>query len=373
MKVVFLANSWFTIANFRLELINELSELGAEVTVIGPSDNDHKLEQHGLSILSSNIRKIHINRSSINIFKEAYSILMIYNAIKDEKPDILLNYTIKPMIYGSLMARMLGIGQIYSTVTGVGYLFSGAGALIGLLRLFILPFLRLAISFNSAVFFQNKDDLNLFKSLSILSNTNYQLVNGSGVNLDKFKQVADVDPEYDFLMVGRLLKSKGVQEFIEASAMLRRKYPNAKIALAGSVDKSKDSISDEELLKLIDMGDIIYLGHVPNVFSILVKAKVFVLPSYREGTPRSTLEAMAVGLPIITTDVPGCRETVEQGKNGLLVVAKSALKLFEAMEALLYNDDLIERMGQRSRSICEERFDVKSVNKKVIDTIMKGE
>ena len=145
MKVVFLANSWFTIANFRLELINELSELGAEVTVIGPSDNDHKLEQHGLSILSSNIRKIHINRSSINIFKEAYSILMIYNAIKDEKPDILLNYTIKPMIYGSLMARMLGIGQIYSTVTGVGYLFSGAGALIGLLRLFILPFLRLAI------------------------------------------------------------------------------------------------------------------------------------------------------------------------------------------------------------------------------------
>ena len=164
-----------------------------------------------------------------------------------------------------------------------------------------------------------------------------------------------------------------MQEFIEASAMLRRKYPNAKIALAGSVDKSKDSISDEELLKLIDMGDIIYLGHVPNVFSILVKAKVFVLPSYREGTPRSTLEAMAVGLPIITTDVPGCRETVEQGKNGLLVVAKSALKLFEAMEALLYNDDLIERMGQRSRSICEERFDVKSVNKKVIDTIMKGE
>jgi glycosyltransferase involved in cell wall biosynthesis len=213
------------------------------------------------------------------------------------------------------------------------------------------------------VFFQNADDRNLFFEDGILGrDSSTFVVNGSGVDLNEYPYSPITEKRPAFLMIARLLGDKGVREYVRAARLIRARNPDARFALAGWLDDNPDSIRQVELDKWLESGHVEYLGRLEDVRGAISESSVYVLPSYREGTPRTVLEAMAMGRPIITTDGPGCRETVRHGENGFLVPVKSVSALVEAMQRFIDNPELAAEMGKRSREIAEERYDVHKVN-----------
>jgi glycosyltransferase involved in cell wall biosynthesis len=213
------------------------------------------------------------------------------------------------------------------------------------------------------VFFQNPDDQQVFRARGILSpNSSSVVVNGSGVDLDKFVFISPLKVKPVFLLIARLIGDKGIREFVQAAQLIQRSYPDCRFLLVGGLDSNPDAISQIELDDWIHNGMVEYLGRLDDVRPAIARASVYVLPSYREGTPRSVLEAMAMGRAIITTDAPGCRETVIDGENGFLVPVKSVDALVDAMTRFIEDPDLAVRMGKRSREIAEEKYDVHKVN-----------
>ena len=214
------------------------------------------------------------------------------------------------------------------------------------------------------VFFQNPDDETLFQNLGIIKTSDQKsvVVNGSGVDLKKFN-IASFPKKIQFLLIARLLGDKGVREYFKAAKAVRKNHPDIKFGLVGWIDNHPDAISKKELDESIDAGDIFFYGRMDDVKPAISESSVYVLPSYREGTPRTVLEAMAMGRPIITTDAPGCKETVKDGINGYIVKVKSSQALVEAMLCFIEQPELIESMGNSSRKIAEEKYDVDKVNK----------
>ena len=229
---------------------------------------------------------------------------------------------------------------------------------------------KLALSRCSKIFFQNKDDLNLFYELNIISkNKPVSIINGSGINLIKYsyEPIIDIPDKVNFLMISRVLKDKGIHEYIKAASIISNRFSNIKFTLVGSLDPNPTGIKSYEIKKLEREGIIEWIEEVDDVRNLISESHIYVLPSYREGTPRTVLEAMSIGRAIITTDTPGCRETVIDGDNGFLVRPKSYKDLINSMEKFILNKDLIKIMGKRSREIAEIKYDVDDINEKIIN------
>ena len=291
------------------------------------------------------------------------SFFLLLKLIKEVRSAYVLTYTIKPVIYGSIAAWVLGVPQRYALVTGLGYAFTGdAKGLRRVLRYIVQRLYRLALSRTGKVFFQNPDDETLFREKKILSPAIPScIVNGSGVDISKYS-VCPLPEQPVFLMIARLLGDKGVREYAQAAVVVKRVYPEARFLLVGWIDNNPDAITEQELDKWISEGAVEFLGKLSDVRIAIQHSSVYVLPSYREGTPRTVLEAMAMGRAVITTNAPGCRETVINGDNGYLVPVRDVQALAAAMVTAIESPDDRARMGGRSRAIAEEKYDVHKVN-----------
>lgn len=351
--------------SFRGDFIAALVKRGHRVIAVAPSIPASV--RTALEGIGSETRQIEITNTSLNPLTTIGTLSQIRGLIRECKPDVLMAYTIKPVILAAIAGRAERVEKVISLITGVGYAFtSGREMKRRMSRLIATILYRVALSWSDEIIFQNKDDRALFRRLRIVSKKRIsRLVNGSGINLVKFTP-AEMPAGVSFLMIARLLKDKGIREFAAAAARLKNEYPDVPIVLVGRLDPSPDSVSQRELGQILDSG-IEYKGELADVRPAIANCSVFVLPSYREGTPRSVLEAMAMGRAIITTDAPGCRETVRPADNGYLVPPRDADALYEAMLRFVTNPTLAAKMGKISREIAENKYDVRRVNAKLIE------
>ncbi len=363
-KIVIISHYSPSLINFRGDLIRAMVELGHEVICLGPEAG---FEQP-LQELGADYRQIPLHRTGLNPLKDVKTLFSLRKVLKEIKPDIVFSYTVKPIIYGSIAAHVAGVRRMYALISGLGYVFIRQTFKQRLLTQIVAFLYRRGLKYNQVVFFQNPDDLHLFVSNGIVPTTvKPVLVNGSGVNIEKFAFAPPKLSPVTFLLIARLIKDKGILEYVESARLLKQKYPDARFQLLGPLDINPAAITQEQLEQWTKEGIIEYLGKTNDVRPYIADASVFVLPSfYREGTPRSVLEAMSMGRPIITTDAPGCRETVIDGRNGFLVPVKDVDTLKSAMEKFILNPDLIVQMGEQSRIIAEEKYDVRKVNRAIL-------
>lgn len=361
MKFILISPKNRTVYNFRGDLIKEIQSKGYEVIVTGP--NREGLEE--IEKLGVRFEQIELEKTGINILSDIKYIFKLWKLFKKEKPDVTLGYTIKPVIYGSIAAKLAGVKNINSMITGVGYVFTAETCKAKVIRLIVSILYRISFACSDGVIFQNPDDRKEFLDRGLLKEEKTRLVNGSGVNMERYK-ATEFPEDLTFFMLSRVLFSKGIREYLESAKTVKLQYPKTRFMLLGAVENMQDSMKNEDLKPYIDSGIIDYFGETDDVAKYYKQSTIYVLPSYREGTPRTVLEAMAMGRPIITTDAPGCRETVINGKNGFLVPVANVEALTEKMIWFINNTDKVSEMGDESKNLCKEKFDVKKVNKQML-------
>ena len=363
MKIIFVSPKNRTVYNFRGDLIKEIVALGHEVIVTGPNNIDvDKIEALGARFV-----EIPMEKTGVNAKSDLKYIFALKKLFKNEKPDITFGYTIKPVVYGAIAAKMAKVQNRYSMVEGLGYIFTANTRKARILRPIVKTLYRIGFMCAKKVIFINPDDRKDFLKMKLLKETKCRLVNGAGVNLEHFKP-EPLPQEPVFFMLSRALISKGVRVYLEATEIIRKKYPDVRMMLLGEIDESmQDSLKKEEVQKYVDMGTVEYFPEHPDVRLFYKQCSVYVLPSYREGVPRTTMEAMAMGRPVITTDAPGCRETVADGETGFFVPTGDSKALADAMEKFIKNPSLIATMGEASYNFCKEKFDVRKINKDMMN------
>ncbi|MBN1958140.1 MAG: glycosyltransferase family 4 protein [Desulfuromonadales bacterium] len=364
IKFLLVAGYPDSLLNFRGQLIDRLVAAGLTVHVAAPDLREGKIRSL-LEAKGAVVHNLPLQRVGLNPAKDSISLMRLWRMMRSIDPDYFLGYTIKPVIYGSLAAFAARISHRYALITGLGYAFTGTEkkGVRRFIRSLVQHLYAVALKRAHKVFFQNPDDQALFRALKILKpGVVSRVVNGSGVDVGSFAVVPFPSAPIRFLLIARLLGDKGVREYVEAARQIRVFNSSVRFHLVGWIDENPDSVTQQELDNWIDEGVVEFDGKLSDVRPALAKCSVYVLPSYREGTPRTVLEAMAMGRPVITTDAPGCRETVIDGDNGFLVPVKSVDGLVEAMEKFISQPDLIEQMGKRSRVIAEEKYDVHKVN-----------
>lgn len=369
MKIIIFASYARSLINFRGPLIRAMLERGHTVVACAP-ENDPEVRER-LAEWGVAYHSIPLDRNRINPLYDLSTLLAVRSFLARAQPDLLLSYTMKPVVYGSLAARSLGIRSA-SMITGLGSTFSDGAVSIRqrLLRFFLERLLRISLHSNQVVFFQNADDVSYFTELGLVRSEQAVLVDGSGVDLDYFTPSEPAEKPPVFLLMARLIREKGIVEYVEAARRLKRLYPHAIFRLLGSFEDGPNAISPDKVAAWSDEGVIEYMGSVADVRPYLEKCTAVVLPSYyREGIPRSLLEALAVGRPVITTNMPGCRETVIEGENGFLVPPKDPDALAKAMEVLIQNPHLIQKFCRRSRELAEARFDANKVNHRILQSL----
>lgn len=364
-KPVFLLVASFpdSLIKFRGPLIEALLTAGCEVHVAVPGLDPGSGIAERLITLNVQVHDIPLQRTGMNPIKDLSALFALRTLMRKIGADCVLGYTIKPVIYGSLAAWLAGVTNRFALITGLGYAFTGeARGLRRVLRTLIQQLYRFSLSRNRLVFFQNPDDEALFRALSLLKPAipSY-VVNGSGVDVAEYT-VAGLPETPSFLLIARLLGDKGVREYAQAAALVKARFPEITFRLVGWIDDNPDAISQAELDAWVSAGTIEFLGKLSDVRPALVESSVYVLPSYREGTPRTVLEAMAMGRAVITTDAPGCRETVVNGDNGYLVPVQDVPALAASMTKLIESPDRVAAMGARSRQMAENKYDVHKVN-----------
>lgn len=367
-----------SLVHFRGDMIKKMLSEGHKVFAMAP-ETDLEGEKDALMTHSVSDKlqaigvpyfPIPLNRTGVNPLRDLYSLVYLIWKIHELKPEVVLSYTMKPAIYGSVAARIAGVRNTFSMITGLGYVFMGVTWRQKMLCKIVSFLYRIALGFNQKVYFMNPDDLELFVKRKILSGTEKAvLINGSGVNVDHFYLAEPRTDKVVFLIIARLLWDKGVREYVDAARIVKKKYPTACWKIVGPYDNNPSAVSRSDILRWQQEEIIEYMGATEDVRSYIAESSVYVLPSYREGTPRSVLEAMSMGRPVITTDAPGCRETVVDTVNGFLVPVKDSESLAKAMEKFIQNKDLIVTMGAKSREIAEERYDVNKVNLSILQTL----
>uniref|UniRef100_UPI0025E396F7 sugar transferase n=1 Tax=Deinococcus sp. TaxID=47478 RepID=UPI0025E396F7 len=308
---------------------------------------------------------ISLERTGLSLRRDGRDLLALRTRLHALQPDLVLAYTIKPVVYGLIAARAAGVKRRYALVTGLGYSFQGAGMRRRLLSALTAGLYRTALHGARRVIFQNPDDWALFVERKLVTVAQTALVNGSGVDLNQFAPVPLPEAPV-FLLIARLLRDKGISEYVEAARQVRARHPQARFQLVGPLDPSPDSYTQADLDAWQAEGVIEYLGELRDVRPALAECRIYVLPSYREGTPRTVLEAMALGRPVITTDAPGCRETVTEGVNGFLVPVGDAGALADRMDALIGDPALAARMGAAGLALARQKYDVELVNRSML-------
>lgn len=368
MRFLLIAGFPDSLLQFRGPLIEALLERGLEVHVAAPDLADDSELRDILISRGLTVHSIPLRRTGVNPFADLRTLFVLWCLMRRIRPDYVLGYTIKPVVYGSIAAWMAGVPRRFALITGLGYAFQG-DVRRGGLRAVVQRLYALSLRRTHGVFFQNPDDESLFRSAGILNSAITSVVlNGSGVDLAAF-DMTRLPVEPVFLLVARLLGDKGVREYIEAARIVRRGRPNARFLLVGWIDENPDAIKRHELDSWIDEGVVEYLGRLADVRPAIAQASCYVLPSYREGTPRTVLEAMAMGRAVITTDAPGCRETVIDGVNGFLVPVREVAPLVSAMLRFIESPELLSEMGKKSRELAVQKFDVHKVNSIMINAM----
>lgn len=364
-RFLLISGTSYSLVNFRGPLVQALINTGLEVHTAAPGLFEDTKTRQQLEAWGAITHDYPIQRTGINPVKDIWTMWALYRLMRNVRPDIVLGYTIKPVVYGLLAAWLASVHQRYALITGLGYAFASQAS--GK-RAFIFQLVRrlysVALGKVDNVFFQNPDDEALFRELGILrQEVPSQVLNGSGVDMAHFT-VASLPPGPPrFLLIARLLGDKGVRQYADAARRIKQRHPGVVFQLAGNIDSNPDSITQKELDIWIAEGFIQYLGWLDDVRSAIANCSVYVLPSYyREGTPRSVLEAMAMGRAVITTDAPGCRETVIDGDNGYLIPIRNVEALVEAMQKFIDSPAQLQVMGQRSYEIAKNRYDVHKVN-----------
>ncbi len=379
MKICLIQTYLPSVINFRGYLLDKLIEEGDKVWVLCPTNNSFKNYEEILYSKGITFIPLNMDRLSMNIISEISLLKQILSSLNSINPNIIIAFHPKALIYTGIILSIMKIFQknnnisYFPVITGAGTLFDDKKKNLKSFsrRILIKILYRIGLRQAKTIIFQNEDDIREFK-LSRILKADYKVkrVYGSGVSLDKFPP-KPIPKEPNFLMLSRLLINKGVTEYLEASAIVKEKYPNAHFKLAGFHEVNHPSAISHELLNYhINKNHIEFLGHIKNVKDQLQLCRFYVLPSYREGTPRSVLEAMATKRPIITTDVPGCRETVINGFNGFLVPPKNSRDLALAMIKLIeQSDQETIQMGSNSYELVERFYEVNKVNKSIIKII----
>ncbi len=353
-KLLIAINAAWNFTNFRAGLIRALVNAGYDVVAVAPRDK----YAPQVSMLGCRFVALHIDNQGTNPVNDALLLWRFLRLMAHERPDVFLGYTVKPNVYGSLAAGWLGI-PVINNIAGLGVVFVKAGLLARVVRRLYRSALRRSVK----VFFQNDDDRQLFISGHLVRAQATALLPGSGIDLKRFamsplQSMHSPERPFRFLLIARMLWEKGVGEFAQAARLIRTQWPNAECCLLGFLDvQNPGAISRADMDALVAMG-VTYLGAGDDVRPEIAAADCIVLPSYREGTPRSLLEAAAMGRPIVATDVAGCREVVDHGVNGYLCKVRDAPDLAQKMSSLLsLTYQQRKSMGQRGREKIERQFD----------------
>ncbi|MEZ4240575.1 MAG: glycosyltransferase family 4 protein [Myxococcota bacterium] len=366
-RVVIVSGLARSLVTFRGPLLARIAANGHEVLAMAPEAR----APEGLAEIGVSYEPLPLERAGVDALGDVSAIARLTARFRELRPDVVLGYNVKPMIYAMLAAAVAGVPRRYALVTGLGYLFIPDGTRRQRwLNLLARPLYRAGLSAANAVFVQNPDDEADLRRAHVLSRRQRTVaVAGSGIDLRAFPQRPVPAGPPRFLFVGRLLRDKGVFEFVSAAQRVRAAGAGrASFAVAGGLDPNPSAVSAQVLADWQREGQVAYLGEVPDVRPHLAACTVFVLPSYREGTPRSVLEALATGRAVVTTDAPGCRQTVRHWDNGLLVPVRDAGALASAMERFVADPSLAVRMGERGRRLAEDVFDVE----RVVDTMVEA-
>ncbi len=362
-RIAIVLNTSWNIYNFRLGLLRALQKEGYEVVAIAPRDAyAQKLDALGFSY-----HEIKINNKGVNPLEDLKLLWDFYQLYKRLQPDVLLHYTIKPNIYGTVAAKMLGI-PVVSNISGLGTVFLDDRFSSKVARLLY----GIALKVPYRVFFQNPEDLQLFIEAKLVEESKTDLLPGSGVDTQKFKplHLPRKSEKRSFLFIARLLKDKGIMEYVEAARILKKQYDIVCYILGAYYDNNPTAIDKEQMQRWESEGIVVYLGVSDDVASHIASVDCVVLPSYREGLSRVLLEAAAMAKPLVSTNVAGCKDVVEDGVNGYLCEVKNSQSLAEAMQKILKHTDVeLEQMGQRGRQKVVREFDEQKVIEKYLKIV----
>jgi glycosyltransferase involved in cell wall biosynthesis len=367
-KVMIIGVEPRSLISFRGQLMSAMKTSNHSVVSVSSPLSESLAKDFNEAKLSH--KPVCFQRTGLNPIADVKTFLQLYCTYREERPDLILAYTIKPVIWGGLAARFAGV-KFHALVTGLGFAFQGQGLKRKLLTKLVSFLYKVALSHATKVIFQNEDNRQLFVSRRIVPIEKTEVVNGSGVDIARFSY-SPIDPidivqPIRFLCVARLLGEKGLREYAKAAEAVKRIYPQVEVVLVGPEDTSPDGIPIDEIQTWASSQAIDYRGSAIDVRPFIQRSHVYVLPSYHEGLPRSTIEAMSIGRPVITTTAVGCRETVEEGVNGFKVAVADAKSLAEKMIWFIEHPEQIEPMGLASRRMAEDRFDVHKVNAKMLE------
>ncbi|MBO6660478.1 MAG: glycosyltransferase family 4 protein [Roseivirga sp.] len=355
-----------SLINFRGPLLKRLVQ-DFEVFAAAPYIDDDTREK--VEAIGANCISTAFERTGLNPAKDLKALLKFRKQIKEIAPDYVLAYTIKPVVFGLKAAKFKGVKR-YALITGKGSGFDETNLKSKAIAKVVKGLYRDTLKSVDGVIFQNSDDQMFFESDNLLAkDTKRGVIEGTGVDMIHYclKNEPALPEKVKFLFIARLIKEKGIPELVEAARMLREKGYHFEVQLLGWVDPNPGGISQEEVDELHNSGLVNYLGTTDDVRPYIEAADVFVLPTYyNEGLPRTIQEAMAMKKPIITTDHPGCRETVEEGRNGFLIPTRDAQSLADAMERFIKEPEQVLIMGQQSHEIAKEKFDVNKINERLL-------
>jgi glycosyltransferase involved in cell wall biosynthesis len=366
VKIVILSSTASSLINFRGRLIADLAAAGHQVIASAPDHDQDTVD--ALTRMGVRFRRISMARAGLNPLQDLKTLVSFIVLLRRERPDLVLAYTQKPIIYGGLAARLTGT-SFFVIMSGLGYVFSDACAHRPWLRRTVAALYRHAVRRARTIFVFNSDDARCMAAHGIIDrHVPIVQVPGSGVDLDHFAECPMPRGPPTFIMIARLMRDKGVADYVQAASLVRDHVPDARFRLLGKSETDNPTgLSAETVKRWVQRGLVEHLPECTDVRPHLADAHVFVLPSfYREGLPRTLLEALATGRPVITTDMPGCREPVIPGENGWLVPCRQPRALADAMLQSIASRAKLERMGRRSREIAEERFDVVKVNHQML-------
>ena len=365
-KIIYFISEDWVFLNHRFDLAKKIISSGFKLSLITKVSNYKKeIEEKKINVIN-----LKTERGSLNIRKSIKDIYKIFKIYKEIKPDIVHHFGIRQIVHGNIASKLAKIKKSYNSIIGLGSVFVSGNIL---LKVFVLAVLKFALLVKkSYVLVQNQDDFNFFKK-NKLSNKNIFLLPGSGVDTNKFVKTKEPKGKIIFLFASRILKDKGIVELIEATKKLKSQKKKFEVFIAGSPDyQNKSTISHEQLKNWESLNYIKYLGQVEDMAELYKKIHVGILPSYREGLPKGLLEAASCGKPIITTDVPGCREIVKNEINGLLVPPKDSHELMKAMKKLILNKSLRISMGKKGRETIKKKFSNLKASKDLIDLYKNG-